>query len=232
MGDEISTAASRPSQPRSVIRVVVCAGVRLYREGFAEVLGRQPEIELVGVYGDADEAASHLVALGPDVVLVDATGPDSLAAVGAIVCAVPEVKTVSLALPEVEETVLAHAEAGVSGYVTRDSSLDELLEVLKSTVRGEVLCSPRIAGSLLRRVTVLASEGARTGAPGRLTRREQEIVSLIDEGLSNKQIARRLSIELTTVKNHVHHILEKLGVTRRAEAAAALRVPRTWGGRI
>jgi len=119
--------------------------------------------------------------------------------------------------------VIACAEAGVSGYVTREASLDELTGVVESVARGESPCSPRISALLLRRVAETAGRRTETDAARRLTRREAEIVGLIDEGLSNKQIAGRLSIELATVKNHVHSILEKLQVERRAEAAARVR---------
>ena len=178
---------------------------------------------MVALCGDHDGAASLLRAADPEVVLVDGTAPDCLAVVEAVAAAVPDARTVTLALAEVEDVVLAHAEAGVSGYVGRDSSVDELVSALTSAVNGEMLCSPRIAGSLVRRLCDLARERPSATALGRLTRREREIVALIDEGLSNKQIAQRLSIELATVKNHGHHILEKLGVARRTEAAAAIR---------
>jgi DNA-binding NarL/FixJ family response regulator len=89
--------------------------------------------------------------------------------------------------------------------------------------RGEFLCSPGTAATLLRRVAALAAERHTADNGARLTPREQQVVRLIDEGLSNKEIARRLSIEVRTVKNHVHSILEKLQVRRRGEAAARMR---------
>jgi two-component system nitrate/nitrite response regulator NarL len=97
--------------------------------------------------------------------------------------------------------------------------------VVRSVTRGETLCSPRIAATLFRRVAALAAD-RRVGDERtlrRLTRRERQIVDLIADGLSNKEIAHRLQIEFATVKNHVHNILEKLQVTRRADAVAALR---------
>jgi DNA-binding NarL/FixJ family response regulator len=92
-----------------------------------------------------------------------------------------------------------------------------------AVARGEALCSPRVAGLLFRRVTALACERAPQADLSLLTQRERETLSLIEHGLSNKEIARRLAIRLTTVKNHVHHILEKLGVSRRGAAAAVIR---------
>jgi len=95
--------------------------------------------------------------------------------------------------------------------------------VVSAAVRGELPCSPRIAGGLLRRVTALAAERWSREEPYRLTAREAEIAQLIERGLSNKEIARTLCIEVSTAKNHVHSILEKLHVHRRVEAAALLR---------
>jgi len=85
------------------------------------------------------------------------------------------------------------------------------------------VCSPRVAGALLRRIAALATDGRSDRVPAHLTNREREIMGLIDEGLSNKEIAKRLRIEVATVKNHVHNILEKLQVHRRGEAAARVR---------
>jgi len=107
--------------------------------------------------------------------------------------------------------------------VPRDGTLADLRAVIESVARGEVVCSPRIAASLLRRIADLAAEREPPPPELRLTSREIEIVELIDQGLSNKEIAQRLSIALPTVKNHVHSILDKLHVHRRAEAAARLR---------
>ena len=114
-------------------------------------------------------------------------------------------------------------EAGAAGYLTRDASLRDLFAALSSAVRDEVLCSPRIVASLARRLARLAEQHATRPTPASLTAREAEVVGLLDAGLSNKEIATRLCIELPTVKNHVHHILEKLHVNRRGEAAARLR---------
>jgi DNA-binding NarL/FixJ family response regulator len=124
-----------------------------------------------------------------------------------------------------EHRILACAEAGASGYVPHDASLEELLTVVQAVAQGELLCSPRMAASLFRRLAALASAG--TGRDhqvvGTLTDREREITLLLERQLSNKDIARTLHIEVATVKNHVHNILHKLGVATRTEAAARLR---------
>ena len=110
----------------------------------------------------------------------------------------------------------------MAGFVTRDSSVDELLAVLEAAMVGEIRCSPRITGTLFRRVSTLAAR-RETGSIGNLTAREMDVLRCIERGLSNKEISRDLGIELSTVKNHVHNLLDKLGVHRRGEAAAQLR---------
>jgi DNA-binding NarL/FixJ family response regulator len=141
----------------------------------------------------------------------------------------PATRVVVLGLPAGDQALLDCAEAGAAGYVSRDASLADLKAALQSAVLGELRCTPRDAAALLRRVALLAAQRsgpAPTGAA--LTQREVEIAGLIDGGLSNKEIARRLGIEVSTVKNHVHNILEKLQVHRRGEAVSQLRPRLRW----
>jgi two-component system, NarL family, nitrate/nitrite response regulator NarL len=215
-------AASTPAFGLA-IRVCVWSGTRLYREGLAESLGRYEHVDVVGVFGDEDETLAQLHDLRPSVILLDTTFSESMELLRAIVREVPDAYTVALALGETESEIIDWAEAGVSGYATRDTSIAELATVIERVTRGEVLCSPKIAGSLFRRVSALASDDSTSSASARLTTRERQIVELIGEGLSNKEIAARLVIELATVKNHVHNILAKLNVGRRGEAAARVR---------
>jgi DNA-binding NarL/FixJ family response regulator len=206
-----------------VIRALVASDIRLYREGLAEGLRSSGRVELVGTAADAAASIAAASDLGPDVVLLDLAMTGWEGTVRELVAAGDEIRVVVLGVREVDDEVLACAEAGVSGYVTREASLDELVDVVESVARGESLCSPRISALLLRRLTELSGSRRQPDLADRLTPRETQIVELIDEGLSNKQIAGRLSIELATVKNHVHSILEKLQVERRGEAAAQLR---------
>jgi DNA-binding NarL/FixJ family response regulator len=211
-----------------MIRVAIVADTRLYRDGLALVLGGDLRISVVGTAAHRDQALASLPDLNPDVVLVDMGMPDSPAALRAIVERVPRSGVIALGVVEEDDDVLGCAEAGAAGYVPREASLDDLVHVIESVVRGEAICSPRVAATLLRRVAVLAAGGGPGLPRGSLTRREREIVRLIDDGLSNKEIARTLGIEVATVKNHVHNILEKLQVNRRGEAAARVRSA-PWG---
>lgn len=203
-------------------RVLVVGDVRIYRDGLAEVLARETGVEIVGTAAGQAEVDDGVRKLRPDVVLLDTAMAGAIETIRSVATMGTGAQVVALGVPEREREVLDCAEAGVAGYVTRAASLADLVAAVAGVARGEVLCSPRMAAALLRRVAALAAERT-PAAEALLTRRELEIVELIDAGLSNKEIARRLSIEPATVKNHVHNILEKLKVDRRAQAAALVR---------
>jgi two-component system, NarL family, nitrate/nitrite response regulator NarL len=221
-GEKVSAT---PVATPAMIRLLIVAEARFYREGLVGALARE-DVEIVGAVASADEALARAVELAPTVALVDLGASGAVALAQAMGAAASETKVIALAVREVEEEVVMLAEAGVAGYVTREQSLDELVAAIRSVAAGETLCSPWLAATLLRRVAELARERAPAPAAARLTVREREIVALLGDGLSNKEIAARLRIELPTVKNHVHNILEKLNVRRRTEAAAVTRSPR------
>jgi DNA-binding NarL/FixJ family response regulator len=205
--------------------VFIVTDVRLYRESLSTSLERSGQISVVGVASGADEALGAVGELRPDVVLLDTGVAGNVAAVHKLRAAAPDARIVVLATPEVEEDIVALAEAGVLGYVTREQSLDDLAAAIESVARDELVCTPWMARVLVKRVQALASQRAQP--IDRLTARESQILELVAQGLSNKQIAARLYIEVTTVKNHVHSILEKLGVRRREEAVARMQLRRT-----
>jgi len=134
-------------------------------------------------------------------------------------------RIVALGMPESEAEVLNCAQLGIAGYVTREASIDELLAAVEATARGEVHCSPKIAGSLFRKIASLSTPQSNNTQANALTARESQILRLLQQGLSNKMISRSLGIELPTVKNHVHSILAKLGIHRRTEAMLVQETP-------
>jgi DNA-binding NarL/FixJ family response regulator len=204
-------------------RIFIITRTRLLHQGLALALTNHGEYDVVGGAASAHDAVATLRSQRPDIALVDVAGPADVDSVRLIHAEVPDVPLVALAVPEVEDLILRCAEAGIAGYVTRDGSLLDLRATIESVSRGETLCSPRIAATLLRRLSDLSAQREPIARTPRLTARELQIVELIDQGLSNKEIASRLCIGLATVKNHVHNILDKLGVHRRGEAAARLR---------
>ena len=207
-------------------RVLVVALVRFYRDGVSEHLRTAEGLEVVAAAEDASGAVAAAAAHQPSIVLLDTAVPDAAGTVRALRAAAPGTRVVALDVPNGDDEIIACAEAGFDSYVSRDGTLADVVTTIRSAARGELECSPRTAASLLRRIGALAGTGHLGDEPGvdlRLTAREREIVRLIDDGLSNKQIAGRLCIEVPTVKNHVHHILEKVGARGRAEAAALVR---------
>jgi two-component system nitrate/nitrite response regulator NarL len=206
------------------IRVLPVAEVRLYREGLARSLGGRKNLEVVATAANRDEALTLVESMQPDVVVLDMATSDSLEIVRSIGRSAPKVRTLAFALEEIDRAILASAEAGVAGYVPCDASVDDLVAAIESVMRGELLCRPRTAALLLERLASLARGGHAQSQGLNLTGREREIVVLIDQGLSNKEIAQQLNIEVATVKNHVHNLLEKLHVNTRAQAAAHFRI--------
>jgi two-component system nitrate/nitrite response regulator NarL len=204
-----------------VTSVVVVSSIRLYSEGLANLLRREPGMEVVGAIMDGGAAVEFVEEVRPDIVLVDMATPDSAPMISAMVEAVPDLKVVALGVAEDAAPVLACAEAGAAGYVPRAASIRDLMTILHGVTRNELHCPPTITASLFQRLAAMAGEHRdHPGPSARLTSRELEILALVHDGLSNKQIARRLSIELSTVKNHVHNILRKLETRGRAQAAA------------
>jgi DNA-binding NarL/FixJ family response regulator len=203
-------------------QVLLVSDQPLYRDGIARTLGESQQVTVVGTAAGAEQALELVCLLEPDIVLLDMGMPDALNAARQIAQSTQRSRVVALAIREEDAEVIACAEVGVAGYVPRDGSVHDAVDVISAVARGEARCSPRIVGSLLRRIAALAAErqdNGHAGAPAGLTAREAEILALLQQGLPNKTISRRLGIELATVKNHVHSIFGKLGLRRRAEAA-------------
>jgi two-component system nitrate/nitrite response regulator NarL len=207
-----------------VTSVFIISEVRLYREGLERLLRGDSRLDVVGTATDVEDALTHLTELEPrpDAVLLDVPAPVGLRAPGQLESALPAARIVALNVPESDEAaVIAWAEAGASGLLDPAVDADELVQAVETTAQGGTVCSPKLAAVLLRRVA--RDAGDHRPAATSLTAREREIAELIEQGLSNKEIAERLEIGLPTVKNHVHNILTKLKATRRGQAAAMLR---------
>ena len=205
-----------------MIRVFIVAGIRLYRDGLADVLARSEGLFVVGAHAGGGGALAHLALSRPDVALLDMATPQSYAMAREVHQSNPEISVVALGIKASEPELLTCAEAGITGYLREDASLDELIAVIESAARGELICSPRLARELVRRLATLAAERPPDSPQSRFTPRERQILGLLDQDLSNKEIAVHLGVEVATIKNHVHHLLEKLGVHRRHEAILAL----------
>jgi two-component system nitrate/nitrite response regulator NarL len=211
------------AQSPTIARVVVVSDVRLHGEGLTFCLSHHDRVEVVGVASSLNSALIIIAEYHPDVVLLDMVTHASLAISRAIIAASPLTKIVAFAVDEIERDVQACAEAGITNYVSRDGSADDIVAAVHHALCGELHCSPRMAAFLFHQLANVSRHQVGSGFLTDLTRREFEIVSLLERGLSNKEIARQLQIGVATAKNHVHNILDKLRVHRRGEAAARFR---------
>ena len=214
-------ARGNKEQPRA--RVFLLSDVRLYREGLLLSLQRRDAFEVLGADHLSDGIVAQIAALKPDAVILDMGARNGFGLARQLNSTVPATKIVAFAVNEIEHLVLACAEAGVAGYVAPDATEEDLENAVQFALRGELYCSAGIAGLLFRRIGVLAAKPVDFSATETLTVRERQILNLLSEGMSNKDIGRALRISNATVKNHVHNILDKLQVRRRGEAAAWAR---------
>jgi two-component system nitrate/nitrite response regulator NarL len=204
-------------------RVIIVSDARLYREGLALSLAGIDGVVVVGIADTLSSALTCIEESSPDVALLDIAMPGALTLPEAVAAVSALVKIVAFSVAETEDEICRCAEAGIVGFVSRNGSKEDLVAAVEDAIRGEVVCSPRIAASLFRRLAARVQTTRQPGPETTLTGREHAIVALIDGGLSNKEIARRLKLSTATVKNHVHNILEKLQVRHRGAAAAVMR---------
>jgi len=216
-----------------MINVILISDIKIYCEGLSQALSNTKSIKVIGSVDNVDAAIRIITNNTPDVVLQDMTMTGSCSLVKQISSISPNTKIVALAVPYDEDNILLCAEAGITGYVPREASLGDLVEALISAVKGECYCPPRIAACILKKIQYIAVSTKnkylssvsdnKSNTYECLTRREQQIAALLSNGLSNKQIARDLSIEVSTVKNHVHNVLVKLDVRSRTQAVSLIQ---------
>jgi two-component system nitrate/nitrite response regulator NarL len=217
------------SEPHSdLINLLLVNETLLMGNVIAAALEGEPDINIVGCVISIDEALDIVREKEVDVALVSTRLPDlgALKLTNAITELKPSTKVLALGLTEEKQHVLRYVEAGATGYVLKDDSLEDLIETVRAAQDGKVFVSPQIAAAIMERLSGLARlfsnvENNITNATD-LTARELEVLKLISEGQTNQQIAESLVIEVGTVKNHVHNILDKLNVSSRREAAAYL----------
>jgi DNA-binding NarL/FixJ family response regulator len=203
--------------------IFIISAVRLYREGLALCLERRGDLFVVGTAAPGEVALTQFDKSNVGVVVLDMATVGGLATAKQLNQLLPGINVIAFGVRDADEDLIACAEAGVAGYVVQDGSIDDLVAAITAALNGEILCSPRFAGLLFRRLAILSKAIPEMPLQPTLTRREDEITGLLADGLSNKEIAQALRIEPATVKNHVHRILEKFQVRRRGEAAARWR---------
>jgi DNA-binding NarL/FixJ family response regulator len=238
----INTSTSSPGSPRSPgspgspagaaprtrqkVRVLVVDDHHLVLEGLRAVLSTDPALEVVGEAHTGREAVARAEQLRPDIVLMDIRMPDmnGLDATRHVKQVVPTASVIMLTMHENPDYLFEAVKAGASGYVLKDVAGPDLLEAIHTVVEGGSLLNQEVVGKFLRRLAADAEQSsapplAAGPGPDRLTPRELEVLKLIAAGLSNKEIAARLTVTVATVKTHLEHILQKMQVSDRTQAA-------------
>lgn len=210
-----------------LISVVLIDDNRLLREGLAVLIRKQPGFLVLAASADIDDALQTVRDAKPSVVLLDFSleNHDSLRVTGTVHQEVPEAKVIVMGLLPAQEDVADFVTAGAAGFIMKDASFDEFLATIRAVAEGQQVLPAALTSSLFTQIAALA---IRKGKPRLLeavglTERERQVIDLIGEGLSNKEIAARLHIAVHTVKSHVHNVLEKLALRTRLEVAAFTR---------
>lgn len=196
------------------IRILIVDDHSVVRQGLRMFLGLDPDLEVIGEAENGAEGVQKARELQPDVVLMDLLMPvmDGITAIGAIRREMPDVEVLALTSVLEDASVVGAVRAGAIGYMLKDTQADELCRAIKAAAAGQVQLSPKAAARLMREVRAPES-------PETLTERETEVLRLVAQGQSNKEVARTLSIGEKTVKTHVSNVLGKLGVQSRTQAA-------------
>lgn len=216
--DPVSPEATRP------IALVLIDDNRLLREGLAAMIHSQPGFKVLAASADVDEALQRVRDAKPDVVLLDfgLEDHDSLRLTTTIREAVPAARVIVMGLMPLQEDVADYVRAGASGFIMKDASFEEFFATIESVAAGSEVLPPELTNSLFVQIVrnAVGSAQAPVLESVRLTNRERQVIDLLAEGLSNKDIASRLHIAVHTVKSHVHNVLEKLALHTRLEVAA------------
>lgn len=195
-----------------MIRLLIVDDHPIVRDGLRGAFAGNAEFEVVGEAGDGAEAVTRAVALRPDVVLMDLRMPrmDGVEAIRKLQREAPAVRVLVLTTFDTDSDVLPAIEAGATGYLLKDAPVEELLRAVRAAARGESVLAPAVAGRLMGRV--------RQPAQGTLSQRELQVLKLIADGATNREAAAKLFISEASIKTHLLHIYDKLGVRDRAGA--------------
>ena len=204
--------------------ILVIEDNRLLRDGIAAILKKQPDMQVVGAAGNGENILLMLNKVKPNIVLLDLglRNQNSLQIVKLSKEHLPEAKIIVMDLIPLQADVLEFVEAGVSGFILKDAGIDEFLNTIRSVYQGTKVLPLHLTGSLFSQIVEHAVNGSKQSIIEdsiRMTKRERQVIELISDGSTNKEIAQKLRLSTYTVKSHVHNILEKLTLNTRVQIA-------------
>jgi DNA-binding NarL/FixJ family response regulator len=203
-----------------LIRVLIADDQRVVREGLRTLLGLLEDVEVVAVAADGEEALRLALDCDPDVVLMDLRMPrcDGVEATRKLRAQAPRTKVLVLTTYADDRSVIDALRAGARGYLTKDAGADEIQQALRRLIDGQAVIDPAVQHHLLDVIAKAPEDAGSSALPDGLTPKEREVLMLIAEGLTNRQIAERLFVNESTVKTHINHLFAKVGVRDRAQA--------------
>jgi DNA-binding NarL/FixJ family response regulator len=206
------------------IRILLIEDNRLLREGISALLKKQPDMNVIATVGNGENILLMMGKLNPNVVLLDLglRSQNSLQIVKLVKKNFPETKIIVMDLIPLQADVFEFVQAGVSGFMLKDISVMELLKTIRSVYNGAQVLPPHLTGSLFSQIVehaVSESKQTKLTESVRMTKRERQVIELIADGYTNKEIAQKLHLSTYTVKSHVHNILEKLALNTRVQIA-------------
>ncbi len=208
----------------TAVKIAVVDDHPLFREGVTRSLGEIEGLEMVGEGGSREDAIRIVREICPDVMLMDISMPgNGLDAIAEALDICPELKIVMLTVSEASDDIAKAIKLGAKGYVLKGVGSRGLAEVVKTVASGESYVSPALSAKLIAGLSAPAEKAEKQDLLAELTEREQEVLTLVASGLSNKRVARELDLHEKTVKHHMTRILSKLKVSNRTEAALTLR---------
>lgn len=215
------------------IRILLIEDNRLLREGIASMLKKESDMHVVATIGNGENILSLIEKLIPNIVLLDLglRSQNSLQVVKLIKKNFQEPKIIVMDLIPLQADVYEFVQAGVSGFILKDANIDEFFKTIRSVNQGSQVLPSHLTGSLFSQIVEHAINGSRPSAINdsvRMTKREKQVIELIADGSTNKEIAQKLHLSPYTVKSHVHNILEKLALNTRVQIAKHAHVTNSY----
>ena len=205
------------------IRLLLIEDNRLLRDGILSILKLHKDIVIIATSGNGKNTLLKIHKLKPNVVLLDLglRSQNSLQVVGIVKKEFPQAKIIIMDLAPVQADILQYVKAGANGFILKDASLDDFLTTICTVSEGRTVLPPLLVNSLFSQIVEYAVGNGKSKLieAVRMTKREKEVIRLLGEGLSNKEIAQKIHVSIFTVKSHVHNIMEKLALHTRLEIA-------------
>jgi DNA-binding NarL/FixJ family response regulator len=205
------------------IRLLVIEDNRLLRDGILSILKPHSDIVIIGASGDGKDTLVKIKQSKPNVVLLDLglRSLNSLQVVGLVKKDFPQAKIIVMDLAPVQADILQYVKAGANGFILKDASLNDLLITIRTVSEGATVLPPMLVDSLFSQIVEFAVREGKTKLKQavQMTKREREVIELLSEGMTNKEIAQRIHVSMYTIKSHIHNIMEKLALHTRLEIA-------------